>query len=116
MTPRQLDALAAWWHAGSVRGAAALLGIAEQTAKNELLAARRGSGVESNVALVKSAWRDVAKALERLGLMQGDAVRRLRYRFDAAYQERHRNQSRAGMQRLRAKRRSTSHNDEGEAA
>jgi len=52
MTPRQLDLLAAWWQVGTVKGAAARIGVSEQTAKNMLLLARARAGVSSNVELL----------------------------------------------------------------
>jgi hypothetical protein len=52
MTPRQLDVLAAWWVAGgSVKRAAAILGMREQTAKNHLYQARREAGGRSTLQL-----------------------------------------------------------------
>ena len=103
MTPAQLTAAAVWWHTGNIRKAAAFLGLAEQTVKNQLLWARRGSQVHTTLDLVKVNWRDVAKELDRLGL-ESDGLRKLRYRFDGEYRERVKNQSREAMRRLRTKR------------
>jgi len=103
MTPAQLTAAAAWWHTGNIRKTAAFLGLVEQTVKNQLLWARRGSQVHTTLDLVKVNWRDVAKELDRLGL-ESDGLRKLRYRFDDEYRERVRNQSKEAMRRLRTKR------------
>jgi hypothetical protein len=40
LTPAELDALSAWFHAGSAKAAAHLLGVIEQTVKNQLYRAR----------------------------------------------------------------------------
>lgn len=52
LTPREVAILTAWWMTDSVRAAAELVGIAEQTAKNALASARRRNGVDSNAQLL----------------------------------------------------------------
>jgi len=53
LTPRELEVVAAWWHTGSVKEAAGLLGIANQTAKNDLRTARLRSGAPTTLALAR---------------------------------------------------------------
>ena len=53
LTPRELDVLAAWWMVGTVKGAAAQVGIGEQRAKNLLRAARIRNGVPDNDELLE---------------------------------------------------------------
>lgn len=97
LPPAQLAALAAWWRVGSVTLAAAELGLAVQTVKNQLGTARRRSGVATNVEAVKANWRALAQRYP-------DDYRRLRYQFDPVYRDRARIQSREAMRRLRTKR------------
>lgn len=97
LTPAELDALAAWWEAGTVVGAAERLGRNVQTVKNQLADARRRSRVDSNLAALAANWRSV-------GSRHPELYRRLRYAFDAAYAQRVRNQSREAMRRMRTKR------------
>jgi hypothetical protein len=97
VTPALLDALTAWWRTGSVKQAAADLGLAEQTVKNQLATARRRSHVDTNLLAVKANWRLLASR-------NPDDYRRLRYQFDELYRARMRNQSREAMRRLRTKR------------
>jgi hypothetical protein len=52
LTPRELDVLAAWWIAGSVRKAANRAGVGEQRAKNMLARARIRSRVSTNRELL----------------------------------------------------------------
>jgi hypothetical protein len=87
----------AWWHTGSVKAAAAELGRAEQTVKNQLATARRRSHVTTNLAAVKANWKLLAHR-------NPDEYRKLRYHLDPEYQERVRNQSKEAMRRLRTKR------------
>lgn len=54
ITDRELEVVAAWWHEGTVVGAAKLLGITEQTAKNLLFTARMRAGVSTTLALARS--------------------------------------------------------------
>lgn len=97
LTSAQLDALAAWWRVGSVTLAAADLGLAVQTVKNQLATARRRSHVATTLEAVKANWRALAQRYP-------DDYRRMRYQFDAEYRERVRIQSREAMRRLRTKR------------
>ena len=53
VTDRELDVIAAWWHEGTVKGAAELLGVREQTAKNQLHTARMRTGATSTLALAR---------------------------------------------------------------
>lgn len=53
ITQRELYVVAAWWHVGSVVGAADLLGLKEQTAKNVLHTARLRSGAPNTLALAR---------------------------------------------------------------
>ena len=50
---RELEVIAAWWHQGSVVDAAKLLGITEQTAKNQLHTARLRTGAPTTLALAR---------------------------------------------------------------
>ena len=53
-TPRQLDALAAWWQcAGSNIAAAKVMGVTHQVMRNTLMAFRREQRAPSNVALAQ---------------------------------------------------------------
>ena len=53
ITDRELEVIAAWWHEGTVVGAAKFLGITEQTAKNELYMARLRAGATTTLALAR---------------------------------------------------------------
>lgn len=53
ISPRELEVVAAWWHEGTVVGAANLLGISEQTAKNQLHTARMRAGATTTLALAR---------------------------------------------------------------
>lgn len=53
LTTRELEVVAAWWHEGTVVGAAKLLGIHEQTAKNILHTARLRAGALNTLALAR---------------------------------------------------------------
>jgi DNA-binding CsgD family transcriptional regulator len=53
ISPRELEVVAAWWHEGSVVAAANLLGISEQTAKNQLHTARMRTGAPTTLALAR---------------------------------------------------------------
>lgn len=53
ISPRELQVVAAWWHTGSVVEAATLLGISEQTAKNQLHTARLRTGAPTTLALAR---------------------------------------------------------------
>jgi hypothetical protein len=50
ITDRELEVVAAWWHEGTVVGAAGFLGIHEQTAKNLLHTARLRAGATTTLA------------------------------------------------------------------
>ena len=53
-TPRQLDALAAWWQTGGSNIAAAdLMGITPQVVRNMLMQFRRQEGTETNLLLAR---------------------------------------------------------------
>lgn len=52
LTAAELDALSAWWHTGTVRGAANLLSRAERTVANQLYSARIRNNVHTTVALL----------------------------------------------------------------
>ena len=64
MTERELALIVAWYQAGTVKGAAERIGVAEQTAKNMLLTARLRAGVRTNVELVAA---NLDRVLERAG-------------------------------------------------
>lgn len=51
LTDAELDALSAWWHMGTVKGAADLLSRAERTVINQLYSARIRNGVHTTHAL-----------------------------------------------------------------
>ena len=53
LTPRELDVLAAWWHVGSVKGAAELLNLSEQMAKGTLWMARTRTGAPNNLTMAR---------------------------------------------------------------
>jgi hypothetical protein len=53
ITDRELEVVAAWWHEGSVVGAAKFLDIHEQTAKNLLHTARLRAGATTTLALAR---------------------------------------------------------------
>ena len=53
ITNRELEVIAAWWHEGTVVGAAKLLDIHEQTAKNLLHTARLHAGATTTLALAR---------------------------------------------------------------
>jgi DNA-binding CsgD family transcriptional regulator len=59
LSPRELEVVAAWWHQGSVKEAAALLGIHEQTAKNQLFTARMRAGATTTLALARLYSKDL---------------------------------------------------------
>jgi hypothetical protein len=54
LTSAELDALSAWFHAGSAKAAAVLLGVIEQTVKNQLYRARIRHDVHRTADLVVS--------------------------------------------------------------
>lgn len=54
LTLRELIAISAWWHTGSVKKAAVLAGVAEQTMKNQLRSARNRSHVTNNLDLASA--------------------------------------------------------------
>jgi hypothetical protein len=53
ITDRELEVVAAWWHEGTVVGAAEFLGLHEQTAKNLLHTARLRAGATTTLALAR---------------------------------------------------------------
>ena len=53
ITNRELDVVAAWWHEGTVVGAAKLLDLHPQTAKNLLHTARLRAGASTTLALAR---------------------------------------------------------------
>ena len=53
LTELELLVLASWWHVGSVVGAAKLLNISEQTAKNVMHTARLRSGAPNTVTMAR---------------------------------------------------------------
>ncbi|MDP9145931.1 MAG: hypothetical protein M3N43_14780 [Actinomycetota bacterium] len=53
LTKRELDVISGWWHEGTVKGAAELLNLSEQTAKNELRTARLRTGATTTLALAR---------------------------------------------------------------
>jgi hypothetical protein len=53
VTKRELEVVAAWWHEGTVVGAAKLLDMHPQTAKNLLHTARMRSGTSTTLALAR---------------------------------------------------------------
>lgn len=96
-----LRLLAAFFIADTVKGAAALVGMGEQTAKNMLLDGRRRMHAKNNDELLRINWRAITRhplVLEELGLSE----RKMRYHFDDEYRERAKKQARDGMQKKRA--------------
>jgi hypothetical protein len=65
LTPGELDALSAWYHVGSTKGAARLLGVIEQTVKNQLYTARVRHDVHRTVDLLV-AHLDELRSLDEL--------------------------------------------------
>jgi hypothetical protein len=53
ITNRELEVIAAWWHEGTVVGAAKLLDLHPQTAKNLLATARLRAGASTTLALAR---------------------------------------------------------------
>lgn len=53
LTPRELDVVAAWWMVGSVKGAAEMVQVGQQRAKNMLARARIRNRVASNDELLE---------------------------------------------------------------
>lgn len=53
ITDREREVVAAWWHEGTVVGAAKLLELHPQTAKNLLSTARLRSGAPTTLALAR---------------------------------------------------------------
>ena len=53
VTTRELEVIAAWWHEGTVVGAAKLLELHPQTAKNLLATARLRAGASTTLALAR---------------------------------------------------------------
>lgn len=70
ITKGELEMIAAWWHIGTVKGAADLLGLSESTAKNQLYTARMRSGVTNTLALARMHAKDLPSmaVLRRRGL------------------------------------------------
>ena len=75
ITARELDVLSAWWLTGSVKAAASLLAMPEQSAKNHLHLARVRSGAASNVLLVQRYLFDL-RSLAELRRTQHKRARR----------------------------------------
>lgn len=59
VTKRELQVIAAWWHEGTVVKAADLLGITEQTAKNQLHTARMRTGAPNTLMLARMFSKDL---------------------------------------------------------
>ena len=59
VTERELEVIGAWWHEGTVKGAAQFLGIHEQTAKNLLHTARLHAGATTTLALARLYAKDL---------------------------------------------------------
>ena len=72
LTPRELDVVSAWWHEGSVKGAAAILNLSEQTAKNDLRTARLRTGAPTTLALA----RMYSKQLHTVAVLRRHARKR----------------------------------------
>lgn len=61
-TPRQLDALAAWWQSGGSNIAASrVMGITPQVMRNTLMAFRRQERASSNVVLMQRFWSEIQR-------------------------------------------------------
>lgn len=97
--PLKVRVLAAWWQAETVKGAAELLGISEQTAKNELLWFRRECRATNNDDLLRQVYREVALCRD---IGPRVRMRTLRYHYDYAYRERTKKTSRAIMRKKRS--------------
>lgn len=113
LTPRQMDAIAAWWQSGgsNVR-AARLMGITPQVVRNMLMGIRRQEGADTNLALASRYMGQIAKrkvllagnpAIHkgRLTPEQNNAWRRFRYQMDPEYRENQKRQAVKGMRKLR---------------
>lgn len=98
-TKAELSILAAWWETQSVVKAAQMLGIGEQTAKNQLATVRRKARAESNEAAVAAFWKMIGRQRAVTGSRLG--YRTLRYQFDPEYRERVKRMSRDGMRKIR---------------
>ena len=59
ITNRELQVIAAWWHTGTVKEAAGLLGVTEQTAKNQLHTARLRTGAPNTLVLARMFANDL---------------------------------------------------------
>lgn len=53
LSPAELDAVSAWWHMGTVKGAARLLSRAERTVINQLYNARIREDVHTTLELAQ---------------------------------------------------------------
>ena len=53
LTARELDVLAAWWMVGTVKGAADMIGVGQQRAKNLMARARIRNGTRTNNDLLE---------------------------------------------------------------
>lgn len=96
----ELRLIGAFFAAGTVKGAADLVGMGEQTVKNVLMAARNRNQVADNHELVRRYWKALTKHAAirtEFGLSQ----RTLRYHFDEEYRERAKKQARDGMRKKR---------------
>lgn len=91
--------LAAWWRTGTVKGAAASLGIEEQTAKNELMTMRRMTGCRTNDQMLQTCYK--ALVSKGYGILDPNEKRKLRYEVDTEYRERMKRQARNAMRRKR---------------
>lgn len=54
LTAAELRALSAWWWAKSARGAGRILGLTEQTVKNQLMRARQRNQCHKTVTLAET--------------------------------------------------------------
>jgi hypothetical protein len=65
ITDAELDALSAWWWSRTIRGAARVLGRAEQTIKNQLYDARRHSQCRTTLELAQT-FMNQLRTMEQL--------------------------------------------------
>jgi DNA-binding CsgD family transcriptional regulator len=99
-TAQQLRVIAAMYKTGTAKEAGDLLGLSPQTVKNHLNIARRRAGVAATEDLYQMYWRALAEDAELVSTI-GLNPRQIRYRFDAEYRERMREQAREGMRKIR---------------
>lgn len=98
LSPAELDALAAWWRTGRVTTAAAELGLAVQTVKNQLASARRRSQAPTNVHKSDAQLdAEAAAPLKERDLDAAIAVHRLLYSAETGVLKIHQRDGESGL-------------------